>query len=417
MKLILKESQIKSLIKGYKSLNEQQSGTSAGGFDPTTKEETINFKALWSSGKYKLTSTQITTMQGELLKITNFMKANPTAKLNIVIEAGESLVPNYDREKCPGKDYRPECKLETGKLSELRGQQMYNYLLKYFQTLKTNGAIQVMPNTPQTKVIQGTTPWVKGNDPNAQSYTDEQFVRLKISAEASYDCLIGMNIKVAYDTSGHTCDEAIFAVKVNGVTLGIVNLNNGDIDISTQQPKAWPIERYITNRNTSDTRFQNEWKKFKVDFNPDTVITAEMGKYYPPLRTRVGKTMGEVATTVPEGNIQQKVKAIEGRETDNAKGGKRSGTFTLTTEKAKEIVSQAPVKDRLIISLKPLVDRTGAYSVFYKRGSHSEVPSVYITGRNGDSRYSGTPNLKMTRGSMTETNILTTDLCGNPITT
>ena len=112
---------------------------------------------------------------------------------------------------------------------------------------------------------------------------------------------------------------------------------------------------------------------------------------------------------------KQKVKSIQGRETDNKSGGRRAQNFVLDTAKAQEIVSQASVKDRLVISLKPLVDKTGPYRVFYSKGSHSEVPSVYITGRNGDKRYAGTPNSKMVRGSMVETVILTTDLCGNPI--
>ena len=408
MKVILKESQIKGLMGNLRTLNEQNNGS----FNPTTKTESINFSAVWQAGKYKLTQTQTTSMKVELDKVVNFMRANPTAKLNITVQAGESQVTNYDREKCPNSTYTPECRLKPGDLSTFRSNELKNYLENFFKGLKQKNVIQTMPSEPKTETIIGKTKYTpkvdKAGDPK---YVKEQFVKLLINAEATYDCLIGMNIKVAYDTTGHTCDEAIFAVKVNGVTLGIVNLNNGDIDITTRPPKPFAIERYITNRNKSIAVREPG----RVDYSSETVITSEMIRLYPSLRNMVGKKMGEVATEVQKSNIRQQVKAIEGRETDGKKGGRRSGTFVLTTEKAKQIVDKASVKDRLIISLKPLVDKTGAYKEFFDRGSHSEVPSVYITGRDGDKRYSGTPNTKMVRGSMTEKIILTTDLCGKPI--
>jgi len=404
MKVILKENQIKGLMGNLRTLKEQNDG----GFNPTTKTETINFSAVWQAGKYKLTQTQITSMKVELDKVVNFMKANPTAKLNITIQAGESQVTNYDREKCSNSTYTPECRLKPGDLSTFRSNELKTYLENYFKGLKQNGVIQTMPSDPKTETIIGKTKYTQNVDkPSDPKYVSEQFVKLLISAEATYDCLVGMNIKIAYDTTGHTCDEAIFAVKVNGVTLGIANLNNSTIDISTNIPRPFKIETYINN--------VNQRSGAKLTYDPKATITAEMGKSHPTLAKYVGKTMGQVATEVPEGDIKQKVKSIQGRETDNKSVGRRAQNFVLDTAKAQEIVSQASVKDRLVISLKPLVDKTGPYRVFYSKGSHSEVPSVYITGRNGDKRYAGTPNSKMVRGSMVETVILTTDLCGNPI--
>lgn len=412
MKVILKENQIKDLMTNLKYLNEQKDG-----FNPTTKTETIDFNAVWQAGKYELTPTQISSMKVELDKVVNFMRSNPTAKLNITIQAGESQVTNYDREKCLGSTYTPECKLKPGDLSSFRAQALKQYLETYFKGLKENGFIQTMPSDPKTETIIGKTKYTpKVDKPSDSKYTAEQFVKLLINAESTYDCLIGMNIKVAYDTKGHACDEAIFAVRVNGVTLGIVNLNNSYMDVATTAPKAFPIEKYI-NKINKKIQYYSKIKEIKgrVEYSPNTMITPEMVTVYTSLRSKVGKTMGEVAADVPKGSLQQQVKAIEGRETDGKLKGFRSGTFTLSTEKAKEIVERAEVKDRLIISLKPLVDKDGPYSIFFREGSHSDVPSVYITGRDGDKKYAGTPNSKMVKGSMAETVILTTDLCGKPI--
>ena len=45
--------------------------------------------------------------------------------------------------------------------------------------------------------------------------------------------LIGLKVLIGYiGTTGHKCDEALFELKMNGVSLGIANLNNGKYDTS-----------------------------------------------------------------------------------------------------------------------------------------------------------------------------------------
>lgn len=483
MKIKLKEEQIQNLIKGYKILSEQ---SNSQGFNPTTKTETINFNSVWATGKYKLTPTQINAMKPELDKVVAFLKENPTAKLSMEIIAGESRVTNYDREKCSGTgDFREECKLKEGDLGNFRAKELYNYLLKYFQELKNNNVITTLPNKPTTKVIIGKTPYVTGKDkPSDPRYLQEQFVKLNISASASYECLVGMDITVAYyQGRGHQCDEAIFGLKVNGQLLGIVNLNNGPMDtgqttvpgmgqlkkeikihnhqlISTEvgelairEYKKWfesraqtrisrftdatinipeldlndvkvselPEEKDYTTRVSNQTTLKYYLSaryirtkdfKGKIVYDPEKIVDESFVAALQKYRSFLGKKMGEI--DVVDRTVES-LKNLEGRTTDGRVGGTRTQTFKLDTAIAQKIVANAPVKDRLIITLIPKVDQTGPYRMFYQKGSHSEVPSVKIVGKNGDVRYNDTPNLEMERGSMAETTILQTDLCGNKI--
>ena len=73
--------------------------------------------------------------------------------------------------------------------------------------------------------------------------------------------------------------------------------------------------------------------------------------------------------------------------------------------------------NKIILSMVPLVSRSGPYSHYYSKGSHSDVPFVKIT-KDGESKpkYRGYPSVTVTRGSLKEVTLLETDLCGNPIT-
>lgn len=478
MKVILNENQIKNLLRGYKTLNEQ-TATTPTGFDPTVKTETIDFEGLWDSGKWKMTATQITSLKTKLGPLVKFLQSNPTAKVNIEIQSGESQVTNFDREKsgCAKGVYTDECKVDVGVLSNNRAQQMYDFLLKYFQDLKTNGVIKTMPNTPTKKTIIGTNTYTPNVDnPTDPKYKKEQFVRLNITGTATYDCLIGMKITVSYKSGeGHSCDEAIFGLKVNQQLLGIVNLNNGVYDANISTPPGAPqIRQIIHNYNKRlvittvreiNTRVKQEynqlraekkirgpleykinapeigvegktlqdlglegWNAFyqyaiakyielndfegKVIFSPEAVIDDAIIEKFRGWSQYKGRTMGDVNAN---NETHMALKNLEGRKSDGKQGGSRSQTFTLDTSKAQAIVQNAEVKDRLIITLVPMVDKTGPYSFLYNDGSHSEVPTVKIEGKDGDIRYNKTPNKSMERGSMQETDILQTDLCGNEL--
>ena len=473
MKIQLNETQIKRLIRGYKgNLNEQEQPNTS-----STKTISIDLGATFDSGKYKLTSQMVANMKSKFTTLNQFIDQNPNAQLTIKVVAGESRVTNYDRERCKDGDFSADCKLEPKTLSELRGRSIQRLLDEYL----TGKELQNPPTFLPTETVLGATSYTSGKDnPDDPKYKKEQFVKLVISAEASYECLIGMKIVIAYDTTGHECDEAVFQVLVNKIPLGVANLNNSSNDITkyekfnttfnvkgrilaknratikglgdyskiyqelnkdymdqrrarsftrseefkpnipelnldgTKSIKELGYENFSTWRNRGLFERYAEVKDFegRLVYDPDSVITDEMATIDRILRPYVGRTMGDVETNV---SPIVKLSNIKGRKSDGKRGGKRSQTFLLDTEKAKSIVDQAPIKDKLIISLKPLVGPTGPYKGLYNKGSHSEVPSVYITGKNGDKRYTGRPNAQMTRGSMDEKDILTTDLCGNEL--
>ena len=482
MKIHLSESQVKKLISDYKTINEQSVG-----FNPITKTETVDFKSVWNSGMYKITYKQVQNLNNQMMVIQKFLRSNPQTKLTIQVEAGESRVTNYDNEM--GRK-----KVPPGYLSTKRGESLVGYLNNFFKKLENAGVSFTYPSIPKPKTIVGSTPYdrTKGDDPKDPRYKEEQFVRLKITASSQSECLIGLKVLIGYiGTTGHKCDEALFELKMNGVSLGIANLNNGKYDtsgftknivltdpmlavkklIKTHNDKMYSKminaeRRKYTNWRTSNpetsykeyvfdgkrigdlttrgdvpsykTYVQSFYRKnnpLKVTYNDETVFTKEMlnkmiedrkgmtpfSKYdMNTLKRSVGKPFkfdkDQKNKTVKA--LHQKLTNLPGRTSDKKFGGKRTQTFTIDTAKAKEIFDQGKIKDnKIILSMVPLVSRSGPYSHYYSKGSHSDVPFVKIT-KDGESKpkYRGYPSVTVTRGSLKEVTLLETDLCGNPIT-
>lgn len=472
MKIQLKESQIKNLIKGYKGiLNEQ--------FEGETKSVTVDLGTTFASGKYKLTPQMVQNMRTKFVELDTFLKQNPTAKLSIKVTAGESRVTNYDREKCQNGDYSEQCKLQPKALSELRGKSINELLGRYLQEKN----IQNKPTFLPTETVLGSTSYKAGVDnPEDEKYRKEQFVKVTISAEASYECLVGATVEIAYDTDGHSCDEAIFQLLINDVPIGVANLNNGSRDVSGYTNLERKGAKYYIEKHNMDLvnplpEFTSIWNpiysairkeginnykpnlpdyglngdktfgelgvviekgygynvkvylkklfiekndfKGKIVYDPNAVVTSKMVRQSKqPLNQFLNQKMGANEESI---EIVKKLANVEGRVSDGKNGGKRSQIFKLDKNLAKSIVEKGTIKDKLIFSLKALVGVEGPYKVLYRSGSHSAIPSVYIKGINGDERYSGQPNKdpenkeRKLRGYMEATPILTTDLCGNRI--
>jgi len=481
MKVTLTESQVNRLIGGYKQLNEQ-----AEGFNQETVTKSIDLGATFDSGKYLLNSSIQSDVKKRLKPLVDFLMSNPSSDVKITIVAGESRVTNYDREKCGPGIYTAECKLKPKQLSLLRAQQIEQYLSKLFQGLKSEGIIPKLPPKPTISTVLGSTKYTPGKDnPEDPKYKKEQKIELLIDAEASYECLVGMNISISYEgPKGHTCDEAIFDVQLNNVSLGVANLNNGVRDMkransqSIIKKKVKDYNSFLSNRNKSKyAAIRREIRLYGPKTNPestknglmlkdyeingktleslgypqnnyneiikagknveflkmikdqvvianggikysdetivDELIVKKMGTHYKFKPNDIGKPITDVV--IKGSPIQNKLWKIEGRKTDNKLGGIRRQVFTLDQSKAKSIVDGGEIKDRLILSITPLVSKSGPYKEFYKDGSHSDVPTVKITNGDGETLYSGNPTVKMTRGSLKKTRLLQTDLCGKPL--
>ncbi len=316
-----------------------------------TESLVVNLNANWPDGKYILTQEQVNNMSEQLQQMSEFVTRNKGSQINIQIEAGESQVTNYDREVSPA------VKVNPGTLATNRANNIVEYLRKYFTGLKLTNV-----ELPQPIIRIGQTPYTKPEDKktNATKYAAERYVRAVITMKKEYECLVGLEITIGYysgkNKAGHRCDEAIFEVKMNGISLGEVNLNNDMADMS--------------------------WKS---DVRP---IAKEYGKVWDQFNSM-------------------------GRYTDNENGGTRYQTFKLDDAKAKQIMDSSK-QNTLTLSLLPLVGSNTKYKMFFKNGSHSETPWVTIKNKKGV-LYSQEPNLSLKRGSMSETTILTLDKCGNPI--
>lgn len=151
---------------------------------------------------------------------------------------------------------------------------------------------------------------------------------------------------------------------------------------------------------------QEDLRKFDKHYGRGNNISPQLKKY-------VGTNMGDA---IQKRDFYNSLQNIKGRYTDGYSGGSRSQTYTLDTDKAKEIVAKSPEKNTLVLSIVPLVDKTGPYSQLYREGSHSSVPFVEIIDGNGKKVFpKDTPNVSMKRGDTSETPILKTDLCGKEI--
>lgn len=369
-KVIITESQLQNFVRTL--VNEE------------TKNNilTVNFGTIWPMGKWKLNEKQTVSINNKIGEINKFIQQNNNSRITIQVESGESQVTNKDME------VNPPVSLETGVLAKRRGEVVTNYLKEYFKkqvgTLITE---KQFPIIHEPKIVIGTTPYTKGSndlkDPDkVKLYQQEQHVRAVISLEQKYECMVGLNVTVGYfsgkNKSKHNCDEAIFLLKMNGVNIGIVNLNNSKIDVE------------YTN-----------WVKSK---------SQEIPMIFKIKAKRKGITPEEYTQRLKVTN--NKLSKLN-RKSDGIEGGTRSQVFNIDENMAKNIVNET---NRIVLTLTPLIDQNGEYSVFHENGNHTESPWVIIkNSKTNEVYYNGEPNIGFQRGSMSETKLLTLDNCGKPI--
>lgn len=418
--IILSESQVKNVIG--RILSEQN--------EIKTESATVNFDAVWSMGKWKLTSQQSGPIIQKLIQITDFINNHKGSVITIQIEAGESQVTNYDAED-PAKPI-----LAPGVLSQRRGDSMVRFLTQYFQGLVDKGAIDKMPELPKPITKIGSTPYKKGStdlkDKQAQ-YQQEQFVRAIITTKKDYECLVGMEITIGYypgqSKAQHQCDEAIFELRMNGVSLGEVNLNNSILDVGLSRfyaladrakllyQKNYKKAEQMWERDVKNGTITKPTDEKKVQYISDYAGEEPQGPEFPSWVESKATKLGYESAKMFSDSITKVNEAFKsyGRKSDGATAGARSQTFILNGEKAKSIIDQAP-SDKIVLSIVPLVSKNGKYKMFYEKGSHADTPWVTIKSKKSENPlFNGEPNVGMQRGSTKETILLQTDLCGNPV--
>jgi len=220
---------------------------------PAGKNEyTMSGQSFFDDGKYSgFSKKDEKKLKSDLEGAANFLRNNKGRITYVKVIASESQVTNYDREKYPStgksEDFTEEKSLKPLELSRLRAETMKNYLKQYFSSLKSQNVISEMPIFEPSELILGNTKYVKGqSNKNNPDYDKERYVKVILAIKPPEECIIGLTVEVMYKkdkssqpsigTDGrpfscrgdHDCDVALFDVRLNGVSIGRANLNNGE---------------------------------------------------------------------------------------------------------------------------------------------------------------------------------------------
>lgn len=266
-KLIISEEERKDILFKYGILNEITTP-----IDLATLR--VGSRGFFANGKWKnLKSEAQVEFDSDWKNVTEFLKKwnRPGFIIEVYIEASESRVTNYDRE------VEPKVFLKPGVLSQRRADTLKNILNAKFDELLKDGVISKKPIIERVDVKIGKTPYVRGkSDPKAAVYDKERYVMYTLKAvrekdaiipseiptpepnkppteiTTTEDCLTNLKIQIVYkkDAEGnftrgstsapkggyvirtgccgyHKCDDAVYDVLLNGVVIGVANLNNG----------------------------------------------------------------------------------------------------------------------------------------------------------------------------------------------
>lgn len=160
-------------LKRGLNLNEQSNAL---------KSITIPLSAKFQSGKYLIKNSQ--ELDPYVKQIQDFLQNLPQNQEAIVtIYAGESQVPNYDREKYPSTgdkkvDFTEEKKLPTGDLAKKRMSEVERVVKEKFGNL---------PNVKITKMEPkiGDVKWEPSKGADNPEYTKDQYVAINVKASGT----------------------------------------------------------------------------------------------------------------------------------------------------------------------------------------------------------------------------------------
>ena len=194
---------------------------------------TLTADSTFGPGKYSQLSPQgIEELNNGIKQASAWLTENQGSLIFVQIVASESQLTNYDTEQDPKVPVEPKV------LSRLRAKTLKRYLNEVFKGLVGSGVIKEMPIFQEPRIEIGQTKYTKGQaltQALRDKYNAEQFVKVELKLMAPEKCLVNLEIEVKYEKEtnaafpcrgGHTCNEATFDVKMNGVSIGVANLNN-----------------------------------------------------------------------------------------------------------------------------------------------------------------------------------------------
>jgi hypothetical protein len=163
----------KNKIRDLHESHKSKLGTSLNEQDTSQKKIVLPLSATFDSGKYIIRNSE--QLDPVIIKIGEFLKTVPQKqKTNITISAGESQVPNRDREK----EGNP--RMEQGDLAKNRMSELENVVKEKFGNL---------PNVTinKTEPVIGKTPWDPAKGAQDPNYTKEQFVNITLEISGKID--------------------------------------------------------------------------------------------------------------------------------------------------------------------------------------------------------------------------------------
>ena len=194
---------------------------------------TLTADSTFGPGKYsQLSPSGMEELNAGIKEASAWLTENKGSIIFVQIVAGESQITNYDSEQDPKIPVAPKV------LSRLRSKTLKRYLNQVFKGLVDSGVIKEMPIFQEPRIEIGKTKYTKGQSisPALRAiYNTEQFVKVELKLMAPEKCLVNLEIEVKYEKEtnaafpcrgGHTCNDATFDVKMNGVSIGRADLNN-----------------------------------------------------------------------------------------------------------------------------------------------------------------------------------------------
>jgi hypothetical protein len=214
--------------------------------EPGSELYTIDFQELFDGGKWKISQKEEKILRQKLSdaqswiaekqkSIGSGMKTQDGKVLMVRITASESQVTNTDQE--PGPTFNTV--LDQYQLSRNRATSLQNFLNNIFNNWVSQKLIAYKPIFQVPDILLGNESYetsLNFKERNTEKYKKDQFVKVEILLAPPQKCLEGLSLSFDYYKTknsaypcrgGHSCNDAIFNLKINNTIIGQVNLNNG----------------------------------------------------------------------------------------------------------------------------------------------------------------------------------------------
>jgi len=239
-KFLITESEKKQILGMYGLLNEQFVAPN-GGTSQVINKYPAGYYSLDGTDKSGTAYDNTSKLKPIIDSAIAFLTKNKGYIPRVVINAGESIIPNYDTEGGTGQK-------SIGWLSQKRKDKISEYVKSQLKTLVDSKLISKEPEVVLYFDDAKTTSEPSGgwddyrkwnrstdeqkltNPKNAEyaklktGYNNDQFTKVKFSIVpdlGAYQCSFNVKIGVHYDnlSLGHRCNAARFQILANGVAL------------------------------------------------------------------------------------------------------------------------------------------------------------------------------------------------------